>query len=41
MDVFEERQRTEMEQFEAKLRKLANRERAPGAPVKRKPFFSF
>jgi ferredoxin len=39
--LFEERQRQELEQFEAKLRRLAGRERAPGAPTKRKPFFSF
>ena len=39
--LFEERQRQELEQFEAKLRRLAVRERAPGAPAKRKPFFSF
>jgi ferredoxin len=41
LEMFEDRQRQEMEQFETKLRRLANRERAPGAPVKRKPFFSF
>jgi len=41
LELFEERQRQELEQFETKLKRLANRERAPGAPVKRKPFFSF
>ena len=41
LELFEERQRQELEQFEAKLRRLAVRERAPGAPTKRKPFFSF
>ena len=41
LELFEERQRQELEQFETKLRRLAVRERAPGAPTKRKPFFSF
>ena len=41
LDVFEERQRKELEEFEGKLKRLATRERAPGAPTKRKPFFSF
>jgi ferredoxin len=41
LEVFEERQRIELEAFQAKLGKLALRERAPGAPTKRKPFFSF
>jgi ferredoxin len=41
MDLFEERQRQELEQFQGKLKRLAVRDRAPGAPVKRKPFFSF
>jgi ferredoxin len=41
LDVFEERQRKELEEFEGKLKRLAVRERAPGAPAKRKPFFSF
>jgi hypothetical protein len=41
LDVFEERQRQELEEFESKLKRLATRERAPGAPAKRKPFFSF
>jgi len=41
LDAFEERQRKELEEFQAKLGRLAQRERAPGAPTKRKPFFSF
>src|SRR5262249_41483421 len=41
IELFEERQRAELEAFQAKLGKLALRERAPGAPTKRKPFFSF
>jgi hypothetical protein len=41
MEMFEERQRQELELFEVKLKRLAGRERAPGAPTKRKPFFSF
>ena len=41
MELFEERQRTELEAFAGKLKRVAGRERTPGAPVKRKPFFSF
>jgi ferredoxin len=41
MDMFEERQRKELEEFQAKVKRLAAREHVPGAPVKRKPFFSF
>ena len=41
MELFEERQRQELEQFQGKLKRLAGRERMPGAPIKRKPFFSF
>jgi ferredoxin len=41
LQVFEERQHKELEDFQAKLGKLSLRERAPGAPIKRKPFFSF
>ena len=41
LDAFEERQRRELEGFESKLRTQAARERAPGSPTKRKPFFSF
>src|SRR5262249_41408358 len=41
METFEEKQRQELEQFQTKLKRLATRERAPGARVKRKPFFSF
>src|SRR5438034_1188211 len=36
-----ERQRTELEQFSAELRAIAMREKAPGAPTKRKGFFTF
>ena len=39
--AFEEKQRRELAAFEDQLRKLAMRERAPGAPVKRRGFFSF
>ena len=41
LETFEEKQRMELEQFQAKVRRLAAREKAPGAPTKRKPFFSF
>jgi ferredoxin len=41
LEAFEERQRQELGQFESTLKRLADRERAPGAPAKRKPFFSF
>jgi len=41
LELFEERQRQELEEFGAKLGKVVGRERAPGAPTKRKPFFSF
>jgi len=41
LELFEERQRQELEQFQGKLKRLAVREHTPGAPVKRKPFFSF
>jgi hypothetical protein len=41
MDAFEEKQRKELEDFQAKVKRLAAREHVPGAPVKRKPFFSF
>jgi len=41
LDMFEERQRQELEQFATKVRRLAGREKIPGAPTKRKPFFSF
>ena len=41
LEMFEEKQRQELEQFEATVRRLARREKVPGAPTKRKPFFSF
>ena len=41
LELFEDRQRTALEAFGARLKKLALREHVPGAPVKRKPFFSF
>jgi hypothetical protein len=41
LDAFEEKQRRELAAFEDRLKKLAVRERAPGAPVKRRGFFSF
>src|SRR5438034_21549 len=41
LEQFEERQRMELEQFSAELRAIATREKAPGAPTKRKGFFSF
>jgi ferredoxin len=41
LEAFEERQRQDHDAFQERLRTLAQRERAPGAPVKRKPFFSF
>jgi len=41
LEQFEERQRGELEQFSAELRAIAMREKAPGAPTKRKGFFSF
>src|SRR5262249_12805769 len=37
----EERQRQEVARFEQQLRTVATRERAPGAPTKRRGFFSF
>jgi ferredoxin len=41
LDQFEERQRRELERFEEELRTVATREKAPGAPTKRRGFFSF
>src|SRR5262249_54550389 len=38
---FEERQRQELARFEQELRVVATRERAPGAPIKRRSFWSF
>ena len=39
--LFEDRQRREFSAFEERLRQIAVRERAAGAPVKRRGFFSF
>ena len=41
IEQFEERQRAELEKFSAELRGVATREKAPGAPTRRKGFFSF
>ncbi len=41
MDQFEERQRAELEAFSVELRTIATREKPPGAPAKRRGFFSF
>jgi hypothetical protein len=41
LEQFEDRQRAELEKFSAELRALATREKPPGAPAKRKGFFSF
>ncbi len=41
LEQFEERQRMELEQFSAELHAIATREKAPGAPTKRKGFFTF
>jgi ferredoxin len=41
LELFEERQRRELATFQERLAGLAFREKAPGAPVKRKGFFSF
>ena len=41
LEQFEDRQRQEIELFEEELRTLATRERAPGAPAKRRGFFTF
>jgi ferredoxin len=38
---FEERQRQELARFEQEIRDIAARERAPGAPIKRRGFWSF
>ena len=39
--MFEEKQRRELAAFEERLKQIAVRERAPGAPVKRRGFFTF
>ena len=41
LDQFEDRQRAELERFSGELRAIATREKPPGAPAKRKGFFSF
>ena len=41
LEQFEERQRRDLERFEAELREVASREKAPGAPTKRRGFFAF
>src|SRR5262249_59450672 len=41
LEQFEERQRGELERFSAELRTIATREKPPGAPAKRRGFFSF
>jgi ferredoxin len=41
MEQFEDRQRAELEKFSAELRGIATREKAPGAPTRRKGFFTF
>ena len=41
LELFEQRQREELERFEQELREVATREKAPGAPKKRRGFFAF
>ena len=41
LEQFEDRQRAELERFSIDLRRIATRDKAPGAPTKRKGFFSF
>jgi ferredoxin len=41
LEQFEERQRRELAEFEERLVTIAQRDHVPGAPVKRKGFFSF
>jgi ferredoxin len=41
LELFEDRQRAELEKFSTELRAIAAREKAPGAPARRKGFFSF
>jgi hypothetical protein len=41
LEQFEERQRQELERFEDELRAIATREKAPGAPTRRRGFFTF
>ena len=40
LEQFEEKQRRELEDFTARLRTVALREKAPGAPAKRRGFFA-
>ena len=41
LEQFEERQRQQLERFEEELRGLSIKDKAPGAPAKRKGFFTF
>jgi len=41
LEQFEARQRHELEEFERELRTIATRDKAPGAPTKRRGFFTF
>ncbi len=41
LERFEDRQRQELARFEQELRGIATRERAPGAPIPRRGFWSF
>jgi ferredoxin len=41
LEQFEERQRRDLERFESELKAIAMREKAPGAPSKRRGFFAF
>jgi ferredoxin len=41
LEQFEARQREELGRFESELRAIATRERAPGAPTRRRGFWSF
>jgi hypothetical protein len=41
LEQFEDRQRAELERFSSELRQIATRDKPPGAPAKRKGFFTF
>jgi ferredoxin len=41
LEQFEDGQRRELERFEGELREIATREKVPGAPVRRRGFFTF
>ncbi len=41
LEQFEDKQRGEIERFEDELRAIATREKAPGAPTKKRGFFTF